>query len=261
MFLLFYHAYKQNHKYSHSYCTSLSLQACIFHPKLFLWTLYCAHWCFFLSLHNGEFASILKYMYSVTRSSIVIIAPLSNLWPEGGLAPPNTHRIPSTQPSLICKTDRMFPEAVVESDKSNQGKLLFVSSDLSIYGGIVWCCSNHTSHRVPGEIKRREVELDPQVSPEEIMSREVELGCEIWTFFTSGCSSTAVQRTLSLWLCPARQLKQQLRGALVTVQWRGDTTLTLPLFWRQSTVSPVFFRQYPWSSLHSPIFFPSCSRP
>ena len=26
------------------------------------------------------------------------------------------------------------------------------------------------------EIKKREVELDPQVSPEEIMSREVELG-------------------------------------------------------------------------------------
>ena len=32
--------------------------------------------------------------------------------------------------------------------------------------------------RVPGEIKRREVELDPQVSSEEIMSKEVELGCE-----------------------------------------------------------------------------------
>jgi len=43
--------------------------------------------------------------------------------------------------------------------------------------------------RVPGEIKRREVELDPQVSPEEIMSREVELGCENWIFFASGCSS------------------------------------------------------------------------
>ena len=28
----------------------------------------------------------------------------------------------------------------------------------------------------PGEIKRREVELDPQVSPKEIKSREVELG-------------------------------------------------------------------------------------
>ena len=53
-------------------------------------------------------------------------------------------------------------------------------------------------YRVPGEIKRREVELDPQVSPEEIMSREVELGGESWTSFASGCSSTAVQRTLSL---------------------------------------------------------------
>ena len=28
----------------------------------------------------------------------------------------------------------------------------------------------------PGEIKRRKVVLDPQVSPEEIMSRELELG-------------------------------------------------------------------------------------
>ena len=35
----------------------------------------------------------------------------------------------------------------------------------------------------PGEIKKREVVLDPQVSPEEIMSREVELGCESWTSF------------------------------------------------------------------------------
>ena len=52
--------------------------------------------------------------------------------------------------------------------------------------------------RVPGEIKSREVELDPQISPEEIMSREVELGCETWTSFASGCSSTAVQRILSL---------------------------------------------------------------
>ena len=37
----------------------------------------------------------------------------------------------------------------------------------------------------PGEIKRREVVLDPQVSPEEIMSREVGLGCESWTSFAS----------------------------------------------------------------------------
>ena len=30
--------------------------------------------------------------------------------------------------------------------------------------------------RSPGEIKRREMELDPQISPEEIISREVDLG-------------------------------------------------------------------------------------
>ena len=33
----------------------------------------------------------------------------------------------------------------------------------------------------PGEIKRREVVLDPQVSPEEIKSGEVELGSGSWT--------------------------------------------------------------------------------
>ena len=49
----------------------------------------------------------------------------------------------------------------------------------------------------PGEIKRREVVLDPVVSPEQIMIREVELGCKSWTFFASNCYSTAVQRTLS----------------------------------------------------------------
>ena len=37
----------------------------------------------------------------------------------------------------------------------------------------------------PGEIKRREVVLDPQESPEEIKSREMELGSESWTSFAS----------------------------------------------------------------------------
>ena len=59
-------------------------------------------------------------------------------------------------------------------------------------------CSECRELHVPDEIKRREVELDPQVIPEETMSREVELGCESWTSFAWG---------LSLWLCPARQLK------------------------------------------------------
>ena len=49
----------------------------------------------------------------------------------------------------------------------------------------------------PGEIKR-EVVMDPVVSPAEIMSREVGLGCESWTFFASSCYSTVVQQTLSL---------------------------------------------------------------
>ena len=35
----------------------------------------------------------------------------------------------------------------------------------------------------PGEIKRREVVLDPQVSPGEFKSREVELDSESWTTF------------------------------------------------------------------------------
>ena len=60
------------------------------------------------------------------------------------------------------------------------------------------------------------MELDPQVSAEEIMNREVELDGESWTSFTSSCSSTAVQRTLSITLCQAQQLKQQLHSALVT---------------------------------------------
>ena len=56
----------------------------------------------------------------------------------------------------------------------------------------------------------------------------------------------------------AQQLKQRLCSAQVAGQWRGDTALTLPLFWWRSTVS---FRQFPWSSLHSFIPFPLCPRP
>ena len=77
-----------------------------------------------------------------------------------------------------------------------------------------------------GEIKRREVELDPQESPEEIKSREVELGSESWTSSVSVYYSTSVLRILSLWLCSAQHLKQQLRSTLVATQWRGDTALT-----------------------------------
>ena len=59
-------------------------------------------------------------------------------------------------------------------------------------------CTRFQARSKDQEIKRREVELDLQVSPDEIMNREVELACESWTSFTSSCSSTAVQRKLSL---------------------------------------------------------------
>ena len=49
----------------------------------------------------------------------------------------------------------------------------------------------------PGEIKRREVVLDPQVSPEEIKSMAVELGLRVGFFFFS-CIPAAELQTLSL---------------------------------------------------------------
>ena len=62
------------------------------------------------------------------------------------------------------------------------------------------------------------MELDLQVSPEEIMSREVELGCETWTASSCpSCSSTAVQRTLSLSLCPSTAVETAI--ALCTSRW------------------------------------------
>ena len=62
------------------------------------------------------------------------------------------------------------------------------------------------------------MELDLQVSPEEIKSREVERGCESWTSFASSCSSTAVQRTLSLLLCPSTAVETAAIAQL-TSRW------------------------------------------
>ena len=74
----------------------------------------------------------------------------------------------------------------------------------------------------PGEIKRREVALDPQVSPEEIMSREVELGSESWTSFLLEVVTQQRCKERCPGDCPAQQLRQQLRSTLVAAQWRGD---------------------------------------
>ena len=114
--------------------------------------------------------------------------------------------------------------------------------------------------KVPGEIKR---------------SRDLRGGRWSWTFklaqkrswvgrwswaakvgllLLRAVQTVRQQQCSGLCLCDsaqAQQLKQQLRSAQVAGQWQGDTALTLPLFWRRSTVSPVSFRQYPRSSLHS----------
>ena len=81
-----------------------------------------------------------------------------------------------------------------------------------------------------------------------------------WTAKVGLLSLRVVPRQQCNGHCPcdsahARQLKQQMRSALVA-QWRGDTALTLPLFWRRFTVSPIFFGRYPRSSLHSLALFP-----
>ena len=67
---------------------------------------------------------------------------------------------------------------------------------------------------------------------------------------------TAPLRAPTKW--QSLQADEQLRSAQVAGQWRGDTALTLPLFWRRSTVSPVFFGRFPRSS-QSPCPLPTLS--
>ena len=111
-------------------------------------------------------------------------------------------------------------------------------------------------YKVPGEIKRREVELDLQVSPEEIMSREVELGCKVGLL-----SLRVVRQQQCNGRCPcdsaqAQQLKQQLRSAQVAEQMarghRLNTSIVLAavhdlsgLFRAVSAVEPSLFRPLP----------------
>ena len=95
------------------------------------------------------------------------------------------------------------------------------------------------------------------------MSREVELGWASWTSFASSCpscSSTAVQRTLSLWLCPSMAVETAV--VQCTSCWamarghRLNTSVVLAavhglsgLFRAVSAVEPSFFRPLPPLSL------------
>ena len=78
----------------------------------------------------------------------------------------------------------------------------------------------------PGEIKRREVVLDPQVRPEEIKGREVELGLRVGLLllqlFPNGGATDIVFVTVlhSSWD------SNSMRGTVVDEQRRADTALT-----------------------------------
>ena len=91
----------------------------------------------------------------------------------------------------------------------------------------------------PGEIKSRDVVLDPQVSPEEIKNREVELGLRVGLLslqlFPSGGATDIVFVTL---FCIA---------VGTATAWCGGRCakpdghyLNILLFWRRSTAALVF---------------------
>ena len=73
----------------------------------------------------------------------------------------------------------------------------------------------------PGEIKRREVVLDPQVSPEEIKSREVELSSESWTSFASVVSQ---QLCCGHCLCDSAPHSSRDSNCVVQVAAGGGST-------------------------------------
>ena len=91
----------------------------------------------------------------------------------------------------------------------------------------------------PGEMKRREVVLDPQVSPEEIKSREVELalkaGLLSLRLFPNGGATDSVFVTL---FCIAVGTAIAWCGGRCAMP--GRHCLNILLFWRRSTAASVF---------------------
>ena len=91
----------------------------------------------------------------------------------------------------------------------------------------------------PGEIKRREVVLDPQVSPEEIKSREVELGLRIgllsFQLFPNGGATDIVFVTLFR-IAAGTAIARY--GSCCAMP--GGHCLNILSFWRRSTAALVF---------------------
>ena len=102
----------------------------------------------------------------------------------------------------------------------------------------------------PGEIKRREVVLDPQVSTEEIKSREVELGLRVglllFQLFPSGGAMDIVFVTL---FCIA--VGTAIAWCCGRCAMQDGHCLNILLFWRLSTAALVF-RVNLWIRHHIP---------
>ena len=101
------------------------------------------------------------------------------------------------------------------------------------------------------------MELDLQVSPEEIMSREVELGCESWIPFASSCRAQQLCNRHCPCDCPS-MAAVQTAIAQCTSGWtmarghRLNTSIVLAavhglsgLFRAVSAVEPSLFRPLP----------------
>ena len=96
------------------------------------------------------------------------------------------------------------------------------------------------------------MELVPQVCPEEIMSREVELGCESWTAFASSCQ----QQRNGHCLCDCPSTEVETAIAQCASRWarghRLNTSIVLAavhglsgLFREVSAVEPSLCRPLP----------------
>ena len=75
------------------------------------------------------------HIYSVTRFSTVIVAPLSNLWPEGVLVPPNTHRIPlktNVHLSVTVSTVNIIKHTMCQNKCTSFSQQILLQSTVNI---------------------------------------------------------------------------------------------------------------------------------
>ena len=86
--------------------------------------------------------------------------------------------------------------------------------------------------------------------------RDHEQGGGKLDFFRFGLFLNSSATDIVLLTLPSTAVETAI--ARCTSRWAmaRDTALTLPLFWRRSTVSPVFFGRCPRSSVHSFVLHP-----